>query len=289
MKCSKEINIRTILKKSPEVALHLIEEAKMVLELWHSTYMAVREIIETSGTDHRWEFDRKRLFEQTNYMAKICENLQEVATVLNQFHKFLGPELKAVTGDSQGIDQVMGRVQSLVGPLESVPFDIFDRRYSSSWDAVMVQFRERVVGIELITRNFIDTSFQKLRSVMGAFDLLQNFQNIQSRESINKQMMEKYKDILMQYSKELEKLSDLFEKHKDCPPLYRNNPPLLVQLHGLDHCIIELKNQFYVFVNRVICSKVQKVKQLRKNISSLHVQLMCILRDCIVIGWKKYL
>ena len=226
LKCSKEINIRTILKKSPQVALHLIQEAKMVLELWHSTYMTVREVIEASGTDHRWEFDRKRLFEQTNYMAKICENLQEVATVLNQFHKFLGPELKAVTGDSQGIDQVMTQVQSLVGPLESVPFDIFDRRYASSWDAVMVQFREHVVQIEQMTRSFIDTSFQKLRSAMGAFDLLQNFQNIQSRESINTQMMEKYKDILMQYSKELEKLSDLFEKHKACPPLYRNNPPV---------------------------------------------------------------
>ena len=157
VKCSKEINIRTILRKAPEVALHSIQEAKMVLELWHSTYMAVREIIEESGTDHRWEFDRKRLFEQTNYMARVCENLQEVATVLDQFHKFLGPELKAVTGDSQGFDQVMGRVESLVGPLESVPFDIFDRRYSTSWDAVMVQFRERVVEIESMNRKFIDT------------------------------------------------------------------------------------------------------------------------------------
>ena len=225
-KVGKEINIREILRYSPETALQLIEEAKMVLELWHSTYMNVRERIEASGTDHRWEFDRKRLFEQTNYMAKICENMQEVATVLDQFHKFLGPELKAVTGDSQGIDEVMTRVEGLVGPLESVPFDIFDRRYKTSWDAVMVQFRERVNEIESMTRKFIDTSFQKLRSAEGAFDLLQNFQNIQSRESINKQMMEKYKDILMQYSKELERLQELFEAQKECPPIYRNYPPV---------------------------------------------------------------
>lgn len=225
-KVAAEINIHTILRKSPEHALHAIEEAKMVLELWHSTYMKVRERIEASGTDHRWEFDRKRLFEQTNYMAKICENLQEVATVLDQFNKFLGPELKSVTGDSQGIDEVMARVESLIIPFESVPFKIFDRGYKTSWESVMVQFRDKVSEIENMTRKFIDTSFQKLRSAEGAFDLLQNFQNIQSRESINKQMMEKYKDILLQYSKELEKLDEQFQRYKHRPPVFKNHPPV---------------------------------------------------------------
>jgi hypothetical protein len=103
--------------------------------------MNVREKIEQSGTDHRWEFDRKRLFEQSNYMARICENLSEVATVLDQFHKFLGPELKSVTGDSAGIDEVMARVESLVIPFEASKFDIFERLHKSNWDAVMEKFR----------------------------------------------------------------------------------------------------------------------------------------------------
>ncbi len=75
-KVATEINIRTILHKSPDVALSTIDEAKVVLESWYQTYIEVRERIETSGTDHRWEFDRKRLFEQTNYMAKVSESLR---------------------------------------------------------------------------------------------------------------------------------------------------------------------------------------------------------------------
>ncbi len=46
-----------------------------------------------------------------------------------------------MTGDSAGIDEVMARVEGLVIPLESVPFDIFDRHFKSNWDAVMEQFR----------------------------------------------------------------------------------------------------------------------------------------------------
>lgn len=37
----------------------------------------------------------------------------QVATVLNQFKKFLGPELKSVTGESAGIDEIIERVHGL--------------------------------------------------------------------------------------------------------------------------------------------------------------------------------
>lgn len=77
-KVSEEIHIQTILHKSPEHAKKLIEEAKTVLDAWHNTYMDVRQKIEESGSDHRWQFDRKRLFEQTNYMSKVCSDLVEV-------------------------------------------------------------------------------------------------------------------------------------------------------------------------------------------------------------------
>jgi dynein heavy chain len=225
-KVVKEIEIKTILRKPPELALTTIKEAGDVLESWHDTYMKVRRKIEESGTDHRWEFDRRRLFEQTNYMAKICENLAEVATVLDQFHKFFGPELKAVTGDSAGIDEVMARVEGLPGPLETLPFNIFDKRYKTSWDAVIVQFRDRVTEIESRTKLFIDTSFQNLMTAEGAFDLLQNFQTIQSRESINRQMMEKYQDILQAYTLELEHLKLTFDNEHHNPPIFKNYTPV---------------------------------------------------------------
>ena len=87
MQVETRINIRIILQKSPEAAKHMVTEARKVLESWHATYMDVRHRIEESGTDHRWEFDRKRLFEQTNYMARVCGDLLEVSeTVLSSQH-----------------------------------------------------------------------------------------------------------------------------------------------------------------------------------------------------------
>jgi hypothetical protein len=58
----------------------------------------MREKIELSGRDARWEFPKGPLFGRTNYMGDICGALGEMVEVVDDFFKFLGPELKAVTG-----------------------------------------------------------------------------------------------------------------------------------------------------------------------------------------------
>ena len=56
-------------------------EAKRMLDVWKKAYFDVRAKIEASGRDSRWEFDRKKLFERTDYMASICQDLYNVAQV----------------------------------------------------------------------------------------------------------------------------------------------------------------------------------------------------------------
>ncbi len=186
----------------------------------------VREKIEGSDSKERWDFDKKKLFEQTNYMAKICENLHDVAQTLDQFYKFLGPELKTVTGDSAGIDEVLDFVNNLVGPLENLPFNVFNRQYQASWEQVMKNFNEKVDDIETRTKSFIDTSFQKLRSAEGAFDLLTNFKNIECRDSIRSQMLDKFTNVLEQYSREVERVTAIFHQHQATPPCSKQQPPI---------------------------------------------------------------
>ena len=52
-----------------------------MLDTWQDSYMEVRAKIESSGRDARWEFDKRRLFERTGYMAQICQNLKDIAQV----------------------------------------------------------------------------------------------------------------------------------------------------------------------------------------------------------------
>ena len=74
---------------------------KHIADTWQGCYLATREAIETAGRDPRWEFSKQVLFERTNYMGEICGDLASMLETVDDFRKFLGPELKAVTGDTQ--------------------------------------------------------------------------------------------------------------------------------------------------------------------------------------------
>ena len=67
----------------------------------------------------------------------------------------------------------------------------------------MANFYNEVELIEGEAKVFIDESFRSLRSAEGAFDMLLNFRHIKSRAAINNQLMNKFKDILVQYLKEV--------------------------------------------------------------------------------------
>ena len=54
-----------------------------MLELWKQAYLDVRKKIEQSGRDARWEFDRRRLFDRSDYIAQICSDIHNVAQVRN--------------------------------------------------------------------------------------------------------------------------------------------------------------------------------------------------------------
>ena len=84
-----------------------------------------------------------------------------------------------------------------------VNFDPFSIKHSQGWKNVMEWFNREVASIEGEAKHFIDESFKTLRSAEGAFDMLQNFKHIRSREAINTQMMKKFNDILLQYGKEV--------------------------------------------------------------------------------------
>ncbi|XP_072163343.1 dynein axonemal heavy chain 10-like [Diadema setosum] len=245
----KVINIRTIFRDSPAQVKAKTAEAKKTLELWKDCYFEVRAKIEASGRDARWEFDRKKLFERTEYMATICQNIYDVAQVLEEFYNIFGPELKSVTGDPQRIEDVLKRVDGLVEPIQEVNFDPFSLKHQLQWRKVMEWFNKEVAAIEDEAKHFIDESFKTLRSAEGAFDMLLKFRHIRSREAINSQMMKKFNDILLQYGKEVDTVQALFKQYKHSPPVSKNQPPVAGAIawerslfHRIKHTIIRFQS-----------------------------------------------
>ena len=120
------IDLKQLFKVAPSDAVDLLNTCKDVLDQWYAQYMFVREKIEVSGRDARWEFPKQLLFARTNYMIEICVDLIKIVEIVDDFIKFLGPDLKSVTGDIHGIERMVQRVKDMFEPIAMVDFNIFE-------------------------------------------------------------------------------------------------------------------------------------------------------------------
>lgn len=161
-----------------ELAKSKVRDARQVLELWKSSYFDVRAEIQKGGTGKRWEFDRRKLFEKTDYMASICQDLSNVLHVsvfypftlistccmgsyhinklgvdvdlfcflqnLEEFYNIFCPELKSVTWDPKRFDEMQAKVDNLILPFEEANFDPFSSCKISSWKIIMQNFNSTV-------------------------------------------------------------------------------------------------------------------------------------------------
>ncbi|NXT76855.1 DYH10 protein, partial [Zapornia atra] len=150
----KAVNLHTLFKEDIAAAKKKTAEAKSTLEQWKKCYFAVRAQIEASGREQHWEFDRKRLFENTDYMASVCQDLYDVLQITEEFYNIFGPELKAVTGDPKHVDDLVSEVNALTNPMEELTFDPFSIKSAHDWKVIMEEFKKEV-SVENVNQIFV--------------------------------------------------------------------------------------------------------------------------------------
>ena len=228
-KVASEVNVKYILRLArtdPAEAITTMTSACAVLDGWRNTYLAVRERIERS-TDHRWEFDRRVLFERTDHMSAIINDLLRIVTVTSEYAKFFrGNELKAITNDPAALTTITKLVNRLTTPLTRLHYSVYDKAKHSKWRSEIATFDEKVAEIDRRTEAFIQSAFAHLRSAEGAFDLLAKFEKMEMRDSIRALMEANMSNIINKARGELAAAAALFEAQKENPPLTKNSPPV---------------------------------------------------------------
>ena len=221
LRVKQYIKLRQIMDLNLEDSISIVSKSKDLLETWSISYMETRARIERMGQgQRRWEFDRTRLFQVTDYMAGICSDLLQVIKTIDELKHLLGPDLVRITGENGNVLVVMEEIEALPKLLKDIQFDPFDRVNENSWRETIQTFDNMVSKVEKDAGSSIENAFRQLRSSEGAYNLVQQFKTMKSRPSIHHIIEERYQDIFQQYEKELETIEDHFIKYKNDPPIY---------------------------------------------------------------------
>lgn len=74
-------------------------------------------------------------------MTVVLRDLERIAETLKKFLVFLGPNLKAVTGNSEGIDKLVQDVKNLVKPFEMSEIIFFQKQNATPWNLLYNKFK----------------------------------------------------------------------------------------------------------------------------------------------------
>ena len=215
-----EVNVKELFQESSMTnIIAKFTESQNLMESFKATYMKTREKIEQSGRDLRWEFDRKILFGQTDYIAQRLHDFEAIAETIDTFRVFFGPALRKVIGDAQSIERMLEDVNSMLQPITSMDFPVFNREFAMQWEELHSNFLRSVDHIDIEAKLLITRSFAELRSTESALQLLSLFNSIKCRDAITSAMKDKLAEILSAFSKDIVESDKLF---KDCSQLFEH-------------------------------------------------------------------
>lgn len=190
--------------------------AYRMMKSWKLSYLHTRQSIELSGKIARWEFDQSCLFKDTEYIAKVCNDFNKIASVLQDFYNIFGAELKSIINDPARIDAIKKRVDELLMPIQNADFNVFTEFNKENWDATMDWFYLEVTSLENEAKYFIDECFTVLISAEQALDVLLKFKNIKTREAIHERLLMKFDIIMQQFSREINEIESIFNLGIKC-------------------------------------------------------------------------
>ncbi|NWY13631.1 DYH10 protein, partial [Aphelocoma coerulescens] len=150
----KAVDLQTLFREDIAAAKIKVTEAKTTLEQWKKCYFTTCTQVEESGRERYWKFDVKRLFEKTDYMASICQELHDVFQVTEELYNIFIPELTTVTENPKGVDKLWREVNIVISPVEDLTFDPFSMESARDWELVMEEFREDVT-VEIVKQIFV--------------------------------------------------------------------------------------------------------------------------------------
>lgn len=243
----QNLAIVKLFKKPLEEILEKTSKASAMLRQWKRLYLKTRFDIELSGKGTRWEFDQKRLFQNTEYIAEVCNDLYKIAGVLQDFYNIFGPDLKSIINDPAQIDAVVKRVGALIVPIEEADFDIFNVFNKENWEALTAWFYEQVMFLEDQAKFYINECFTVLINAEDALKMLLKFKNMKTRAAIQQQLLRKFDFIMQQFNKEINIVEDIFHRGKWHSPLLTYHPPMAGAIFWVKQLFHRLRRPVLIF------------------------------------------
>lgn len=139
------------------------------------------------------------------------------------------------------------------------------------FDKDYVSFNISISQLDTELQAFINTNFEKSKSIEHSLKLLKKFEATIKRDALKHNLTSKYNTILHSYATELDAIQHVFNDHRTDPPMVRNMPEIAGKIIWSKHLFQKITGPIHMFPQNVINST--EIKKYYGNYNTLGKQL----------------
>ena len=196
---------------------HVISKLRDCIKLneeYQRCFQQTKAKLAANPSERPFDFSEMYIFGKFDAFVRRCERIIDMFATLNIY---------AHLGESkiEGIAAFHSKFTIIVTSMKKKDYDFLDQR-KQDVDTDLDEFRRSIADLHNSINDFLDKSFNAVRNTERALNTLKRFENLQLP---NIGLNDKYAKILQHYSKDLDSVAKIYQKHSKDPIISRDLPP----------------------------------------------------------------
>ena len=251
-------------KRPPTEIIEILGSCIKLNREYKEAYNVTKRKIEEMPKGKRFDFSETQIFNKFDMFVKRLQKLIEVFSNIQQFNDLNKHNLEKM-------DVLIGKFEVILNEFKKKRSkDLLDLR-NTQFDKDYVSFNISISQLDTELQAFIDTNFNKSKSIEHSLKLLKKFESTIKRDALKHNLTSKYNTILHSYATELDAIQRVFNDHRTDPPMVRNMPEIAGKIIWSKHLFQKITGPIHMFPQNVINST--EIKKYYGNYNTLGKQL----------------
>jgi len=255
-RCKEDIynggNVAQLWQQDTDTIIQKMQASIRLCEEYRAQYKDTKNKLAQMPKGKQFTFDETAIFGKFTRFRRRLEKLIDMFSSVSQFRAL---ERKHI----DGMEELISTFDHLIADFRSKGHDLLDYN-NTTFERDYVEFTMHNSGLENAIQDFTERSLLQMSSIDKQLELMRKFADVIVREALQEDLDRKYMSIFRRYGEDLHNIQQLYEKHKDNPPIPRNMTRIAGNIHWSRQLLRRITNPIRQFQQqpRVFHSKDSK-------------------------------
>jgi dynein heavy chain len=196
---------------------HVISKLRDCIKLneeYQRCFQLIKSKLLLNSSERPFDFSEMYIFGKFDSFVRRCEKIIDMFSTINMYSCLSESNI-------EGISLYYLKFNSIVTTIKKKEYDFLDQR-KQDIENDFEEFRRSINELHGNLNEFLEKFFNSIRNTERALITLKRFEKLQLP---NIGLNDKYGKILQQYSKDIDLVAKIYQKHSKEPPISRDLPP----------------------------------------------------------------